>query len=166
MPTQVRVSLPPTPHTPSKTQLPQSTVVPDDKVKSFGPLRGTPAETLSVQLGEFIYLWQVHILSQPLILYSCQKTVQYAPPRYPYMDVEEERNKTVRPDCVCTRVCVHGVCVLLKTYGTATVHMWTETVQRYYVSHESGNKDIHEKKPLTLKRQKCWSWVTQPEVRK
>lgn len=47
---------------------------------SVGPLRGTPAETLSFWFGEFIYPWQAHILSHALILCSCQKSVQYTFP--------------------------------------------------------------------------------------
>lgn len=61
---------------------------------SAGPLCRTRAETLSVQLVEFIYLWQTHVLSHPLILYSCQKPVKYAFPPQTYWGRERQDCET------------------------------------------------------------------------
>lgn len=83
---------------------------------SAGPLRGTPAESLSVQLGEFIYLWQAHVSSHTLILVSCQKPVQYAFPLQRYRGRERQGGENRQGEYVFME------CVSLPTHQD-TVHM-------------------------------------------
>lgn len=77
---------------------------------SVAPLRGTLAETLSVQLGEFIYLWQAHVY---LTHWFCTAAKNLSNMLSCHRDTERETRQWERTRWVCT----HGVCVVCKTYN-------------------------------------------------